>query len=170
MKKITNPVFKFFKIKIPYLFHILYFTFFILISCGPAHDNNAFQKLSTEDQNKFQKYLIQGRKLYQVNCASCHMEDGMGLKKLIPPLANSDYLKAKQTESIKLIKQGATHNITVNGISYMPTMPPHPNLTHLEIAEIITYINNSWGNEYGFVDGKQVEKYLNPNYSPNQNN
>ncbi len=132
----------------------------LFISCGPAYNNQAFKKLSTKDQNKYQKYLIQGRDLYKTNCASCHQTDGNGLKKLIPPLANSDYLKANQVESIKLIRNGATKPITVNGIAYTPTMPAHPHLTNLEIAEIITYINNSWGNEFGFVDGKLVGEYL----------
>lgn len=143
------------------LSHILYFTFLIsFVSCGPARNNEAFKKLSNKEQNKFQKYLIQGSDLYKLNCASCHQKDGQGLKKLIPPLANSDFLKANQAESIKLIRNGATKSITVNGIAYTPTMPPHPNLTNLEIAEIITYVNNSWGNEFGFVDGKKVEEYL----------
>jgi len=141
-------------------FHFSPLIFLLFIGCGPAHDNNAFQKLSTEDQNKFQKYLIQGGDLYKKNCAPCHLLNGMGLKKLIPPLANADYLKDNQTEAIKLIKYGATQSITVNGISYAPTMPPHLYLTPLEIAEIITYINNSWGNEYGFVDVKKTKLLL----------
>ena len=137
-----------------------YFTFLMLSSCGPAYKNEAFKALSSKDQNKFQKYLIQGRDLYQLNCASCHQQDGKGLKKLIPPLANSDYLKANQAESIKLIRNGATKSITVNGIAYTPTMPAHSHLSNLEIAEIITYINNSWGNEFGFVDSIKTNLLL----------
>lgn len=139
---------------------ISFVLFLILFSCGPAYKNEAFKLLSTQDQNKFQKYLIQGRDLYKVNCSSCHQLDGNGLKKLIPPLAHSDYLRNNQSKSVILIRNGATQPITVNGVSYTPTMPAHPTLTNLEIAEIITYINNSWGNEFGFVDGKMVKKYL----------
>ena len=141
-------------------FYISPFIFLLLISCGPARNNEAFKKLSSKEQNKFEKYIIQGRDLYKLNCASCHQKDGQGLKRLIPPLANSDFLKANQAESIKLIRNGATKSITVNGIAYTPTMPAHPHFSNLEIAEIITYINNSWGNEFGFVDGKQVKGYL----------
>lgn len=140
--------------------HISFFIFLILLSCGPAYKNEAFKLLSAKDQNKFQKYLIQGRDLYQVNCASCHQKDGNGLKKLIPPLASSDFLKGNQVESVKLIRNGAVQPITVNGIAYTPTMPAHPHLTNLEIAEILTYINNSWGNEFGFVDGRKIGEYL----------
>jgi len=141
-------------------FLISLFLFLFFISCGPASNNEAFKKLSSEDQHKYQKYIIQGRDLYSANCASCHQIDGKGFKKLIPPLANSDFLKDNQTKSVHLIKYGASEPITVNGIYYQPTMPPHAHLSNLEIAEIMTYINNSWGNEFGFVDGKVVKDLL----------
>ena len=142
------------------LSHIPFFIFLLFISCSPARNNEAFKKLSTKDQNKYQKYIIQGRDLYKLNCASCHQIDGKGLKKLIPPLASSDFLKDNQAKSVHLIKYGASEPITVNGISYQPTMPPHAHLSNLEIAEIMTYINNGWGNEFGFVDGKMVKDLL----------
>lgn len=142
-------------------FYLSSFAFlFFFASCGPARNNDAFKSLSTEDQNKFQKYLIQGRDLYTIHCLPCHQADGNGLKKLIPPLAGADYLKNNQLKSVLLIKYGAKEPITINGVDYLPTMPPQPTLTNLEIAEIITYINNSWGNEFGFVDGKMVKEYL----------
>ncbi len=137
-------------------FHVSFFIFLIFIGCSPVQNNETFKNLSTEDQHKYQKYIIQGRDLYKANCASCHQANGKGVKKLIPPLAGSDYLKSNQEKSVRLIKNGATTSIQVNGISYLPTMPAHTHLSSLEIAEIMTYINNSWGNEYGFVDGKMV--------------
>ncbi len=142
------------------LSRISFFIILLFLGCGPARNNETFKKLSTEEQNKYQKYIIQGRDLFKLNCASCHQTDGKGLKKLIPPLAKSDFLRENQTKSIHLIKYGASEPITVNGISYQPTMPPHPHLSNLEIAEIMTYINNSWGNEFGFMDGKMVSGFL----------
>jgi len=129
-----------------------------LFSCGPVQNNETFKNLSTNDQNKYQKYIIQGRDLYKANCSSCHQADGKGVKKLIPPLANSDFLNENQSRSIQLIKNGALEPIIVNGISYEPTMPAHAHLSNLEVAEIMTYINNSWGNEFGFVDIKMVSE------------
>jgi len=141
---------------------IFYFSFLILFlsSCGPGYKNKALRKLTPANQIKYQKYYIQGRDLYLANCSSCHQENGLGLKKLIPPLASSDYLQNNQAASTQLIRNGATVSITVNGIAYTPTMPAHIKLTNLEIAEILTYINNSWGNEYGFVDAQKVKSYL----------
>ncbi|MCF6359256.1 MAG: cytochrome c [Cyclobacteriaceae bacterium] len=131
-----------------------------LFSCGPARNNETFKTLSTKDQNKYQKYIIQGRDLYKANCASCHQTNGKGVKKLIPPLAGSDYLRENQAKSVDLIKNGASEPVVVNGISYLPTMPAHAHLSNLEIAEILTYINNSWGNEFGFADAKEIKKLL----------
>lgn len=133
------------------------------MACGPVRNNKAFEKLSYDDQKKYQKYLILGKDLYSTNCASCHQKDGRGLKKLIPPLAGSDYLQKYQIESAKLIRHGATQSIQVNGVPFTPTMPAHAHLSTLEIAEVLTYINNSWGNEYGFVDSNQVKDYLEEN-------
>lgn len=139
-----------------WLFAILLF----LVACGPGYKNKAFEKLSSSDQKKFQKYLIQGRDLYHTNCASCHQKDGQGLRKLIPPLADSDYLQSNQAKAAQLILYGAWEPIVVKEIEYKPTMPAHKHLTPLEVAEILTYINNSWGNEYGFVDGNKARQYL----------
>ncbi len=141
-------------------FYISIFMFFVFMGCGPARNNETFKRLSTKEQNKYQKYIIQGRDLYKANCVSCHQANGKGVKKLIPPLAGSLYLKENQKLVVELIKNGSKEAITVNGISYSPTMPAHAHLTHLEIAEIMTYINNSWGNEFGFVDGKYIYTLL----------
>lgn len=137
--------------------------FIFFVACGPGQNNKAFEKLSSEDQVKFQKYIIQGRDLYLTNCVTCHQKDGQGLKKLIPPLAGSDYLQNNQAKSAQLILNGAWESISVNGIEYNPTMPAHQHLTPLEVAEILTYINNSWGNEYGLVDSNKARKYLKEN-------
>ncbi|MCB0496108.1 MAG: cytochrome c [Cyclobacteriaceae bacterium] len=134
--------------------------FLLLISCGPGYKNKAFEKLSSADKIKFEKYFIQGRDLYKTNCLSCHQKNGQGLKKLIPPLAGSDYLKNNQAKAAQLIMDGAWETIRVNGVDYKPTMPAHKHLTALEVAEILTYINNSWGNEYGLVDGNKAAEYL----------
>ena len=134
--------------------------FLLLISCGPGYKNKAFEKLSSADKIKFEKYFIQGRDLYLANCVSCHQKDGQGLKKLIPPLAGSDFLKNNQAKSAQLILYGAWEPIQVKGVEYKPTMPAHKHLTPLELAELLTYINNSWGNEFGFVDGNKIRDYL----------
>jgi mono/diheme cytochrome c family protein len=92
----------------------------------------------------------QGEILYKNFCANCHMEDGNGLGKLIPPLAESDYIKNNQDHLACIIRYGIKGEIIVNGIIYNQEMPGEKVLTDFEINNIINYINYSWGNQIGF--------------------
>ena len=129
------------------------------IACGPGSGNATYQSLSDTDQVKFEKYIILGKDIYITNCNNCHQPNGKGLHGIIPPLANSDYLESSQLEIPCLLKHGSKDSITVNGLAYPPQMPAH-NLSNLELAEVITYINNSWGNEFGFTPVITIDKML----------
>ena len=128
-------------------------------SCGPGSGNSSFLALSDADQAKFEKYMILGNEVYNTNCLNCHQLNGKGLHGLIPPLAASDYLQQNQLSIPCLLKNGSRDSIMVNGRIYLPQMPAH-RISNLELAEVITYINNSWGNEYGFMPVKNVEQIL----------
>jgi len=101
-----------------------------------------------------------GEILYQNFCVSCHMEDGSGLVGNIPPLAGADYLTKYKEELPCLIRYGSTDTLVVNGITYTTPMAGVPQLTDIEIVNIINYINHSWGNENGFTNPKNIEQYL----------
>ncbi len=109
---------------------------------------------------KFQQYLAEGEQLYIKNCSNCHQRNGKGLGLVYPPLAPSDFLDKNAAAVICLMKNGQTGEMTVNGSSYNQPMPGIPSLTELEIAEIATYIYNSWGHEKGIIEVKQVSQSL----------
>lgn len=88
------------------------------------------------------------------------MEDGQGLKGLIPPLANADYLKNNQAQIACIIRHGMQGTILVNGKEYEQIMQPIPQLSDFEIANVINYINQAWGNDYGFVPINEVQASL----------
>lgn len=100
--------------------------------------------------------FYQGHSIYDSLCANCHMEDGTGLKGIIPPLANSDYLKNNQLDVACIIRYGQEGEIVVNGKTYNQPMAGIKYLTDTEIANIINYINNAWGNNLGMVDFKNL--------------
>ena len=77
---------------------------------------------------------------------SCHLPSGEGIIGTFPPLANSDYLMEKRAESISSIKFGLSGEITVNGTKYNGFMSSL-GLTDDEIADVMNYITNSWGNK-----------------------
>jgi mono/diheme cytochrome c family protein len=98
-----------------------------------------------------QETYVQGKRLYEAHCENCHMEDGNGLAKLIPPLANSDYLKNNQKKIACILRNGQTGKVTVNDVMYDQVMPGKK-YTEVQITNIINYINHAWGNNYGVVN------------------
>lgn len=118
------------------------------------------ENVSASEQVKFEQYLVEGQRLYQLHCANCHQTDGAGLGKLYPPLAGSDYMMDDVLRVSCIIKNGLSSEIKVNGVDYHQPMPAIPQLTELEIAEIITYTANSWGNKSGIVNVKNVNEAL----------
>lgn len=89
-----------------------------------------------------------GKSLYEDFCLRCHMPDGQGQIGIIPPLAKSDFLFKHMEESIKAIKFGGIDGeITVNGVKYNSKMEKM-GLYDDEIADIMNYTLNSWGNKY----------------------
>jgi mono/diheme cytochrome c family protein len=93
----------------------------------------------------------QGQILYENFCANCHMADGTGLAGNIPPLAGADYLRDQQDKIPCIIRYGLEVPIVVNGVTYENPMAGIPELNDVEIANVINYINQAWGNDFGYV-------------------
>ena len=92
--------------------------------------------------------IKKGKLLYQDFCVRCHMPDGKGQTGIIPPIAKSDFLFKHMEESIKALKFGGIDGeIIVNGIKYNSKMEMM-GLYDDEIADIMNYTLNSWGNKY----------------------
>lgn len=113
----------------------------------------------TQEEIKQQKYITEGIRLYQTNCANCHQKNGEGLGGLYPPLAGSDYLTNKSAV-ICLMRNGLQGPIVVNKKHYNRVMPAQLQLSDLEIAELTTYMYNKWGNETTISGVKEVSKVL----------
>ena len=92
--------------------------------------------------------IKKGKSLYEDFCIRCHMPNGKGQKGIIPPLAKSDFLFKHMEESIKALKYGGIDGeIIVNGVKYNSRMEKM-GLYDDEIADIMNYTLNSWGNKY----------------------
>lgn len=97
-----------------------------------------------------------GQQVYNQVCAACHQPDGAGVANVFPPLAESDWLEGGADRSIAAIIHGLSGKITVNGKEYNGVMPAMSNLSDEDIANVMTYVYNSWGNPGGRVDVSQV--------------
>lgn len=109
---------------------------------------------------------LSGKELFVVNCSACHGEDGKGTDETYPPLAKSDYLKKlssskDRTELISLPLLGKTGKIVVNNKEYDGEMPNFPDLSDKELAKILTYASNSWGNKAKIFTEAEVKKARN---------
>lgn len=105
-----------------------------------------------------QEQIDAGKALYAGTCSVCHQDSGAGLPGVFPPLAKSDYLSArKPADLIRIVLSGLSGPIQVNGQHYDSVMPPMSQLTDDEIANILTYVRNSWGNSDERVQKTEVE-------------
>lgn len=133
----------------------------LLLACGGGkYQNSATENLDRSDKLRYEQYMIQGHQLYKTHCSNCHQEDGTGLTRLIPPLAQSDYLLSNRDRTLCIIKHGLKEKIIVNGVEYQQPMPANKKLTDIEIAQIATYIYNNWGHSLGYMPVKEVSQSL----------
>jgi mono/diheme cytochrome c family protein len=86
-----------------------------------------------------------GRRLFNSICAACHQPTGMGRPNVFPPLAGSDFLNADKSRAINIVIFGRQGDVVVNGAKYNNSMPSFP-LTDQDIASVLTYVYNSFGN------------------------
>ena len=97
-------------------------------------------------KNSTQSLNREGKRLYRINCANCHMDDGSGLSALIPPLANADFLAQNRDKLPCYLRHGLQDTIVVNGKTYAEQMPGVEKLSYIDITNLLNYINTNWGN------------------------
>jgi|SRR6056300_1447860 mono/diheme cytochrome c family protein len=98
-----------------------------------------------------------GAEIYQDFCVQCHLPTGVGVSGVFPPLKDSDFLRNNIDMSIAGLKYGLKGKIVVNDEEYNGIMASQ-GLDNEEIADVMNYILNSWGNSYtGQITTEQVE-------------
>lgn len=102
--------------------------------------------------------MQRGKAVFQGTCSTCHQAEGQGLASVFPPLAKSDYLMADRDRAIEGVLAGMSGPIVVNGENYNGVMPPLAHLTDHEIADVLSFVLNSWGNDGGPVVDEEVAR------------
>lgn len=119
----------------------------MLAKQGTSNSNGYILNIKLDSQEtELSKSIKRGEEVYIDFCMQCHLGDGKGTPKVFPPLAGSDWLVNRRKESIHSIKYGLNGPIKVNGITYNSAMTPL-GLEDEEIADVMNYIMNSWGNK-----------------------
>jgi mono/diheme cytochrome c family protein len=112
-----------------------------------------------KQDDELAKSIERGKMVYSENCITCHMGTGEGVTATFPPLAKADYLMNTPENAIRAVKFGLAGKIKVNGVDY-DNMMPNPGIDNDEIADVLNYIMNSWGNssDKKMITEKMVEE------------
>jgi glucose/arabinose dehydrogenase/mono/diheme cytochrome c family protein len=122
---------------------------------APGRNQAAVQAPANVPSEELDARLQHGRELYVKNCFVCHQINGQGVPGAFPPLAKSDYLTNIQ-QTIRALCEGLAAEIVVNGRKYAGAMPPAL-LEDREVADVVTYVLNGWGNAGGVVASNDVQ-------------
>ena len=139
----------------------LFLFLFLILSCHSYQkpsESHVPENLDEASKMKYTQYLIQGKILYNTNCTHCHQNSGEGFRKLYPALIGSAALMDDMGPAACLIKYGTQTSRKASNQNIV--MPAQTELSNLEIAEILTYIGNSWGNQSGFISVSKVATSL----------
>ncbi len=107
-------------------------------------------------QGETRARLEAGHEGFEKYCQSCHQADGTGMAGVFPPLAGSDYLLADKERAIGIVLQGLSGPVEVNGQTYNAVMPHLNYLSDQQVADVLSYVLNAWGNDGGYVGPEEV--------------
>lgn len=133
----------------------LYLVFIIMVGFFYANGQKKFD---------IKKSIIEGKKVYDLYCATCHQSDGGGVQRMNPPLIKTKYVLGNKEELIKIILKGMNEPIEIDGEDFENPMASHSFLSDVQIADVLNYIRNSFGNnasEILPVHVKEVRKKIN---------
>ena len=106
-----------------------------------------------------EQVIADGKKLYEVHCAECHGGDGKGLPPHYPPLAGNRALTMDAAVNpIRIVLNGGFAPGT-GGNPRPYGMPPYSALSDPEVAALVTFVRNSWGNHAPAVTVNEVNRY-----------
>lgn len=101
--------------------------------------------------------LANGKLLYKKYCLVCHQSDGGGVMGLNPPLIKTDYVLGDQKRLINVILNGLNQDIEIDGETYANPMPALGHLSDQEVADVLSFVRNSFGNKASVITPAQVK-------------
>ncbi|WP_183568275.1 c-type cytochrome [Mucilaginibacter sp. SP1R1] len=101
--------------------------------------------------------MAAGEKVFTQYCVSCHQADALGVPHMNPPLVKTTYVLGDKTKLIKIVLNGFSEDVEINGETYSNTMASHDFLKDQEIADVLTFVRNSFGNKAPAITMAQVK-------------
>jgi mono/diheme cytochrome c family protein len=119
--------------------------------------NNDYLTKPDPAQPDIQKSIAEGKKVFSKYCISCHQADGGGVPYLNPPLIKTSYVLGNKDSLIHIILHGLNQNIEIEDQVFSNPMPALNILKDQEIADVLTYVRNSFGNKASAVTPAEVK-------------
>lgn len=104
-----------------------------------------------------QASVARGEKLYGLYCLACHQKSGNGVPHMNPPLVKTSYVTGDVTKLVTWVLKGSTENVQIDGKSYSNNMPAQNYLKDDQIADVLTYVRNSFGNNSSAITTADVK-------------
>ncbi|NML67171.1 cytochrome c [Hymenobacter sp. RP-2-7] len=100
--------------------------------------------------------MARGQRVYKNVCLTCHQADGGGVPNMNPPLIKTDYVLGDKKRLVGIVLRGLKGPNEIEGETYTQNMPAQAYLTDLNIADVLTYVRNSFGNKASAVTPAEV--------------
>lgn len=117
-----------------------------------AYNVNAYSQTSLKTS------IINGKKIYEKNCLSCHQADAGGVPKMNPPLIHASFVSGDKKKLIQWVLLGSTEKVAIDGKYYSNNMPAQAGLKDEEIADVLTYLRNNFKNKGSAITTEDVKK------------
>lgn len=131
----------------------------ILLACLLVACSSYGQQAKPDKE--FKASMVKGKEIYERVCIACHQADAAGVPRMIPPLVKTKWVLGDKKTFVKIVLNGLQGGeIEINGDTFSNPMPAQGDLmTDQEIADVITYVRNSFGNKASPVKAAEVKVF-----------
>jgi mono/diheme cytochrome c family protein len=132
----------------------------LLIPCllkAQAKKPSGASKAASSSANTLKNSITRGQAVYTQYCLTCHQADGSGVPNLNPPLIRTKWTLGSKTVLIEQVLKGSSGKVEIDGETFNNSMPPLATLTDQQIADVLTYVRNNFGNKASIVTPAEVK-------------
>ncbi|GAB3635600.1 hypothetical protein GCM10027422_11900 [Hymenobacter arcticus] len=127
------------------------------LSLQAQHRPTPKAKVKTAANPALTASLTRGAVVYKNVCITCHMADGGGVPNMNPPLTKTEYVLGDKTRLAHIVLAGLAEPIEIDGNDYKQHMPAQAYLTDQQVADVLTYVRNNFGNKASAVQVAEVK-------------
>jgi len=128
-----------------------------LVKAQTKKPASSTSKSTGSSVNSLKSSITRGNTVYTLYCLTCHQVDGSGVPNLNPPLIQTKWTLGPKTVLIEQVLKGSSGKVEIDGETFHNTMPPLATLTDQQIADVLTYVRNSFGNKASMVTPAEVK-------------